>query len=419
MSHYKKFAACSLMLFVVLFSGCTQKPVQKPPKLQASTQSVAPQASDFSTAAESAKGSSVSFYGWGGDEKLNVWLDTVYAPKMKETYDITIERVPMDIDQILTKLSGEVQSGKKDGSIDMIWINGENFDSAKENGLLHGPFLELLPNYAQNMDAAAEDNLYDFAVPVDGYEAPYGKAQLILINDSARTPETPKNAEEFMAFAKKYPGQVTYPAPPDFTGSAFVRNVIYELVGYEQFRTMQADKETVRTAIAPALEYLRKLNPYLWNEGKSFPATNAQLDNLFADGEAAISVSYDPFFVSTNIEKEIYPSTARSFIFEKGMIGNTNFIAIAVNASYRDGALVAINEMLSAEMQASRYEQLKILPVLDYDKLSDKDRQLFDSVKIGEGSLPQEVLLEKRLPEMPAKLVPIIEELWLEEVVGK
>ena len=39
----------------------------------------------------------------------------------------------------------------------------------------------------------------------------------------------------------------------------------------EQFMEMEADKETVKAAIEPALEYLRELNQYLWNEGKTFP----------------------------------------------------------------------------------------------------------------------------------------------------
>lgn len=69
----------------------------------------------FEELVEQAKGSTVSFYGWGGDELINNWIDTVFSPQMKEKYDITIDRVPMDIDQILNKLSSEVQAGKKDG----------------------------------------------------------------------------------------------------------------------------------------------------------------------------------------------------------------------------------------------------------------------------------------------------------------
>ena len=53
----------------------------------------------FDDVKEKAKGTTVTFYGWGGDDKLNNWLDTEFAPVMKEKYDITMERVPMDIDQ--------------------------------------------------------------------------------------------------------------------------------------------------------------------------------------------------------------------------------------------------------------------------------------------------------------------------------
>ena len=373
----------------------------------------------FDELKEESKGTTVTFYGWGGDDVLNKWLDDVFAPQMKEKYDITMERVPMDIDQILSQLSGEIQAGEEDGSIDMIWINGENFQSAKENNMLYGPFTDKLPNYEQYIDTESEDVLYDFAYPIEGYEAPYGKAQFVMIKDSAVAGETPKNAEEFLEFAKKYKGKVTYPALPDFTGSVFVRNIIYELCGYEQFLDMKADKEVVKEAIQPALEYLRELNPYLWNEGKTFPDSSTTLDNMFSDGELVMYMTYGAYDAAVGIENGKYPETAETFIFDKGTIGNTNFMAIAGNSENKAGAMVAINEMMSPEIQASRYETMKVLPVVSYDKLSDEQQEAFHAVDLGKGVLPQEELLEKRLPEMPAELVPIIEEIWQEEVVGK
>ena len=68
----------------------------------------------FDELKEAAKGSTVTFYGWGGDEVLNEWLDNTFAPIMKEKYDITMERVPMDIDQVLSQLSGEIQGGEEE-----------------------------------------------------------------------------------------------------------------------------------------------------------------------------------------------------------------------------------------------------------------------------------------------------------------
>lgn len=373
----------------------------------------------FEELMEAARGTTVTFYGWGGDELLNQWLDDVFAPRMKEKYDITMERVPMDIDQVLSQLSGEIQAGEEDGSIDMIWINGENFQSAKENGMLYGPFVDKLPSFQQYIDAESEDVTLDFAYPIEGYEAPYGKAQMVLIADTAVTPDLPKNTDELMQFVQANPGKVTYPALPDFTGSVFVRNIIYDICGYEQFLDMEPDKETVRAAIEPALEYLRQLNPYLWNEGKTFPESSTTVDNMFADGELVLNVTYEAYSTSVKIENGTYTPTTQSFQFDKGTIGNTNFMAIAANSGNKAGAMVAINEMMTPEVQADRYKVLKVLPVVDYDKLSDEQKAAFDAVELGAGNIPQDELLSKRLPEMPAELVPVIEEIWLEEVVGK
>ena len=402
-----------LLAFTLLFSfnGCGQE--------QSGTQKIDLSSAEWDEIVEAARGTTVTFYGWGGDENRNNWLNTTVADYVKEHYDIALEVVGMDINDILSKLSGEKQAGSETGSIDMIWINGENFYSAKDNGLLYGPFTGQLPNMEAYIDLQDPETLNDFCMPIEGYEAPYAKAQMVFFNDSAVTPEAPASAEELLGFCKKYPGKVTYPALPDFTGSAFVRNIIYELCGWEQFQNMEADYDTVKAAIEPALDYLRELNSYLWNEGKTFPESSTTVDAMFADGELVMNMSYGPFSVATGIAEGTYTDTTRTFVFDNGTIGNTNYMAIAFNSPNKAGAMVVINAILSAELQLTQYEQLRELPVVSADKLSAEEQAAFDAVDLGEGVLSQTELLEHRLPEMPADLVPVIEEIWLNEVVGK
>ena len=402
-----------LLAFTLLFSltGCGQE--------QSDTQKLDLSSAEWDEIVEAARGTTVTFYGWGGDENRNNWLNTTVADYVKEHYDIALEVVGMDINDILSKLSGEKQAGSETGSIDMIWINGENFYSAKDNGLLYGPFTGQLPNMEAYIDLQDPETLNDFCMPIEGYEAPYAKAQMVFFNDSAVTPEAPASAEELLEFCKKYPGKVTYPALPDFTGSAFVRNIIYELCGWEQFQNMEADYDTVKAAIEPALDYLRELNPYLWNEGKTFPESSTTVDAMFADGELVMDMSYGPFSVATGIAEGTYTDTTRTFVFDNGTIGNTNYMAIAFNSPNKAGAMVVINAILSAELQLTQYEQLRELPVVSADKLSAEEQAAFDAVDLGKGVLSQAELLEHRLPEMPADLVPVIEEIWLNEVVGK
>ena len=368
---------------------------------------------------EAAKGTTVTFYGWGGDENRNNWLNTTVADYVKENYDVTLEVVGMNIDDILTKLSGEKMAGTKAGSIDMIWINGENFYSAKDNGLLYGPFTQKLPNMENYIDLNDPETQNDFCMPIEGYEAPYAKAQMVMYADTAVVSELPVSAEELLAFCQANPGKVTYPALPDFTGSAFVRNLIYEICGWEQFQTMEADYDTVKAAIEPALEYLRSLNPYLWNEGKTFPDSSTTVDAMFADGELVMNMSYGPFSVATGIAEGTYTKTTQTFVFDKGTIGNTNYMAIAANSPNKAGAMVVINAIISGDIQLTQYAQLRELPVVATEKLNDAEKAAFDAVDLGQGVLSQAELLAHRLPEMPASLVPIIEQIWLAEVVGK
>ena len=196
----KKRILAGLLALAMSFSliGCKGEESKKEKKQESNIEKMS-----FDEMKEEAKGTTVTFYGWGGDEKLNEWLDNEFASRMKEKYDITMKRVPMDIDQVLSQLSGEIQAGETDGSIDMIWINGENFQSAKENKMLYGPFTGKLPNFQKYVDSKSEDVTLDFAYEIEGYEAPYGKAQMVMLADKAVVEDVPTSAEKLKEFVKK------------------------------------------------------------------------------------------------------------------------------------------------------------------------------------------------------------------------
>ena len=142
---------------------------------------------------------------------------------------------------------------------------------------------------------------------------------------------------------------------------------------------------------------------------------------MFMDGTIDFSMSYDPYHVSSMIENGQYKNTVKSFVFDNGTIGNTNYVAIGFNSSNKEGAMCVADAILSVEMQSSKMSP-KIwgtIPVLDNDKLTNEEKNIFDNVDIGIGSLSQDVLLEKRKPELPVYLVTMIEEIWSEEVVAK
>lgn len=365
----------------------------------------------------SVRGTVVTWYGYGGSDTNNTYIDHFIAPRVKSKYGITLKRVGMGIDMILNNLTNSVMSGEKKGPVDVIWINGENFYTARKYGLLYGPFTADLPNFNHYVDVESRGVKFDFGYPVEGFEAPYGRAELVLEYDSELLPPL-RSADDILAAAKKYPGRLTYPALPDFIGSAFVRNIIYEKSGYEAVKDVDPrDKEAVREAVRPAMDFLRELKPYLWKEGRTYPNSATLLDNMFADGEVYFNISYNPMHASVMIEKGLYPESVRTSVFEKGSIGNTNFLAVAVNSGNKTGAMVVINEILSFDGQLRKYQNGE-LPVFDMRRLSLSEAEAVTSVPRGVATLTLDELSAHCVPELPADMVPVIEKIWEEEILG-
>ncbi|MEL1136017.1 ABC transporter substrate-binding protein [Desulfitobacterium sp. THU1] len=375
----------------------------------------------WETILDEAKGTTVSFYGWGGDELTNSWIDNYVAQNMQELYGIKVNRVPMGPDEYLNKLLGEKQAGKAKGTIDLLWINGENFRTARQADLLWGPFAEDLPNFQKYVDQDALDIAYDFGYPVEGYEVPWGKAQFVFAYDSAKIQNPPKSSAELLAWVKENPGRFTYPELPDFTGSVFVRHLMYELCGgYESFPyTEEVDKTAMETQLEPLWDYFTDMKSYLWREGTTYPATISALHQLFQDGEVDITMTYIPALMSSMIEQGLVPDTVRTYVWDKGTIGNTHFLAIPFNAPNREAAKVLADFLLSPAAQLSKYEPVNWgdLIALDVSKLESESVAKLESMDQGVATLSSEELQSHSLPEIASGYIPVIEELWKKRVV--
>lgn len=369
---------------------------------------------------QQAAGQEVNMYMWGGNENINRYLDEWVAPRMKESHDIDLVRVPMnDAQDIINQLLDEKSVGKTDGSMDIIWINGENFKAAKDNELLWGDFTGQLPNFNDYVDQEAPEIVTDFGEPVDGLEAPWGKAQFVFVHDENSSTPPPKSMIELADWVKENPGQFTYPALPDFTGSAFVRHVLYETTGgYEQYQQPASEIVDLEERLEPMWQYLNDIEPYLWREGETYPESLAKQDQLFASGEIGMTMSYDPALAASEVLKGRFPESTRTFLLDGGTLANTHFLSIPFNSSDKAGALVAINELLSPAAQTAKLspENWGDLSSLNLDKLSPEEQQAMTEVDMGTATLPLEELESKRLPELSADYIEIIEQGWMEHV---
>jgi len=395
---------------VLMLTACSDQP-------QTPVTSVLDQ--DYAQLEQAARGSEVRWHMWGGSAQINQWVDTYVAGEMKKRFDMTVVRVPMDAPVFVNKLLTEKAAAKTTGTMDLLWINGENFKNARQADVLLGPFADKLPHFQQYCDP--EKSAHDFGFPVDGYEAPYGRAQFVFEYDQARTPTPPLSLAALKDWIIANPGRYTYPEPPDFTGSAFLRHVFYATTGgHQQYMNgFQADLYAQNAPLAFA--WLEEVKPYLWQQGQTYPKDAAALDTLFARGEIDMGMSYHPAHAQMKILEKTYPDTVRTFVLSDGAIFNTHFTAIPLNAPNPAGAMVLANFLLSPEAQLSKFrpENWGDLPALEMDRLSDADRAAFAQVDLGPATLDAATLAAAAVPEIPSEYLEALEKDWSRRILGR
>lgn len=301
-----------------------------------------------------AKGTTVTWAMWGGDDRINTWVDTVVATRLKKDYGVDLLRIPMDASVFVSKVSNEKSANKEQGSLDLLWINGENFRRAKSEGLLLGPISDKLPNMAL---VNPQDVVYDFGTLVEGYEVPYGRAQFVFEYDSAKIPSPPRNFVELKAWIIAHPGRFTYPEASDFTGSAFIRQVFYASSGGQANYIKPFDQDEFAVDSAPLWAWLKDVRPYLWQKGTTYPSDKAKLDTLFERGEVDFNMSYSQGGAQGLIHAGRYPATVRTLVMERQSLGNIHYTAVPFNSPNPAGALkgtiLLTGEILRFWIQAS------------------------------------------------------------------
>ena len=360
---------------------------------------------------EAARGQTVYWNAWGGDERINDYISWV-GQQVKAQHGVSLQQVKLaDTADAVARVLAEKAAGKiGGGSVDLIWINGENFAAMKEQNLLYGPFTHVLPNFRLVDFDDKPTTLVDFTVPTDGLEAPWGMAKLNFIYDSARVADPPGSILELLDWARANPGRFTYPTPPDFLGTTFLKQVLIELAPDPAFLQQAVESDSqVEKAARPLWEYLDALHPLLWRGGQTFPASGPAQRQLLDDGEVDITLSFYPSEASSAIANGLLPETARTFMLDKGTIGNTHFVAIPFNAKAAEGAMVVANFLMSAEAQARKQnpEVWGDDTVLAVAKLPQDDRRRFAELPRGVATLPPEDLGPTLLEPHPSWMTRI------------
>lgn len=360
-----------------------------------------------------ARGQTVRFNAWAGSEQINAYIRWV-AAELQKRHGVKLEHVKIsDAADVVKRVRAEKTAGRgpSEGTVDLIWINGENFAAMKREGLLGAPFAQGLPNFRYVDTAGKPTTLSDFSVPTDGLESPWGMAQLTFFADSRRLPQPPQGMSDLLALARQQPGRISYPRLPDFHGTTFVKQVLLEHTRDATALARPHSAEAFASVTAPLWSFLDTLHPHLWRGGRQFPQNAGAIRQMVADGELLIGITFNPNDAANEIAAKRLPATVHSWQFARGTIGNTHFVAIPYNAPARAGAQVVANFLLSPAAQARKADiaHWGDPTVLDLAKLPAAERTLFQAAPLP-GQVKQTA---PALPEPHASWVEPIEREWV------
>jgi len=352
-------------------------------------------AQDWQTITQAAKGQTVYWHAWGGDPKINEFIDFIGA-EAESRYGVKLEHVKLaSTTDAVARVLAERDAGQTTGgAVDLIWINGENFAAMKEQGLLYGPFATDLPNWPLVDALGKPATTIDFTLPTDGYESPWAMAQLVFEYDTARLPTPPADLAALKAHILTNPGRFTYPQPPDYLGTTFLKQVLYGVIDDPAILQSPVTDSVYDVATAPLWAFLDQIHPALWRKAQAFPANEPALGQLLADGEIDISFAFNPGRASAEISAGTLPDTVRTFVLDGGTIGNASFVAIPFNAAHREGALVIANLILDPVVQARAQDPgiLGFQTVLNVSRLPAEDKARFDALGLGAATLTPDQL---------------------------
>jgi len=266
---------------------------------------------------------------------------------------------------------------------------------------------------AQALDPDDPTLWNDFSIPTDGLEAPWGRARLVFLHDAQRVATPPKDLASLLAFARANPGRVTYPEPPNFHGTTFLKHLLLKTAPNPDVLATPYSEAVFQTQTEPLWAYLDALHPVAWRQGRLFPDSAESMVQLLADGELAIGLSFNPNEAANQIAAGRLPATVRTHVHAGGTLGNTHFLAIPHNASARAAALVVINTLLSPSWQAEKANPSiwGDPTVLDLARLSAAERAGFVAWPQSPATLSPDAL-GPALPEPHASWTEALEAAW-------
>ena len=300
-----------------------------------------------------ARGQTVTLAMWQGNPSINAYMNDYVVPHLQREAGIRLNLVPAQGGLVVSALMTEVEAGRASSAFDLVWINGETFYQLRQIHALFGPFTQVLPNQ-RYIDWSNPFIGEDFQQPLRGYECPWGNVQLLLITDRRRVPDPPGDPAALAAWIHAHPGRFTFDT--GFTGMSFLKSVMYAFADSPAVLQGPFNAPTYQRLRDRVFSWIESIQSDLWHRGATFPASTAQLHQLFADGELDFTMSYNDGEVDNRVDSGLFPATAAAFVLHTGTLQNSHYLGIVERSAHKAAAMVVVNFLISPAAQLRKLD---------------------------------------------------------------
>ncbi|SHJ95983.1 putative thiamine transport system substrate-binding protein [Aureimonas altamirensis DSM 21988] len=331
-----------------------------------------PDLKDWPAIATAAQGGTVRLGVAGGSAGQQRFLDWA-GGELERLYDIRLEIVDFPSQQTLLEALGAGEESR----IDMAALGSRAVAEGRRTDLLPERYAYRLPNWHFVDRAGTPSVIFAAGLPTHYSAVPWGKRSVTLYGNGAATASRPDSPAALLTYARANPGRFAFPDPATAAGSAFLEEVLRNLAEDPSVLDRPIAGADAEATAAPFFAWLDDIRPLLWQEGRSFPRSEAEARDLLARGEVDMIADFNPMAGAAGRAGDDWPEGVEGFGFANGAVTDTHFLAVAPQATAPEAALVTADFMLSPAAQIRKADPAMWgdVTILDPARLPQQEAQ--------------------------------------------
>lgn len=331
-----------------------------------------PDLKDWPAIATAAQGGTVRLGVAEGSAGQQRYLDWA-GGELERLYGIRLEIVDFPSQRTLL----DALAAGDDTRIDMAALGSRAVAEARRTQLLPERYAYRLPNWHFVDRAGAPSVIIAAGLPTHYSAVPWGQRSVTLYANGAATASRPDSPAALLTYARANPGRFAFPDPATPAGAAFLEEILRSLAEDPSVLDRPVATADADAVVAPFFAWLDEIRPLLWQEGQSFPRTQAEARDLLARGDIDMIADFNLLAGAAGRASERWPDSVEGFGFANGAVTDTHFLALASNAAAPEAALVAADFMLSPAAQIRKADPALWgdATVLDPSRLPQQEAQ--------------------------------------------